>query len=92
MENTGIIPRNGTESDAKGFIFVLSLQPNQPSTGLLMLHLMENGVQFIQLALGGLHKSADHCRVHHKMPLSIYQTANMGSNGGKSRVFALILG
>jgi hypothetical protein len=53
---------------------------------------MENGVQFIQFAGGGLHKSADHCRVHHKMPLSIYQTANMGSNGGKSRVFALILG
>ena len=64
MEYAGIVPGQGLEGDAEGLVFFVPLQPHQAQTGLVMGHLVENGVQFRQLHLSCDGEAMDMIGIH----------------------------
>ena len=47
VEYARVVPGLGLESNGKGFVLLRPLQPDQPCTGFLVLHLPEIRFQFI---------------------------------------------
>ena len=47
VKNAGIVPGLGLKGDAKGLVFLRTLQPDQPRAGCLVLHLMQHSLQLL---------------------------------------------
>ena len=67
MKDAGVVFWQGGEGDAKGFILLVPLQPDQPRAGLRVFHLVQGGVELGQRGLPDFGKTVKAC-VHGWFP------------------------